>query len=163
MRKWELLISVAFLGVFLSSNFAYATDFSSSNFVIKDPVINLGSVLMSSGSFVVNSSLGEEALGISASQSLGLKSGFLYFPSPTVTSTSTPASQQHSTVNGSRKFKAISAACDFNKDNFCDITDLSIFLYWVSKPYSLARKFDVNQDGQLDIADISIIFYYWSR
>lgn len=163
MRKWAFLIPVLMLGSGLAFSLVYATDFSSFNFVVKDPVINLGGVLATSSSFSLNSSFGQEAIGISASQTLSLKSGFLYFPSPAAAAPAPSESPQVSTISGSTKFKPPAGVCDFNKDGLCDIADLSIFLHWLNKPYGLARKFDLNQDDKLDIVDISIIFYHWSK
>lgn len=162
MRKWVafiILFSTLWLGI------ARAAEFSSDNFVIKDPIVNLGGGLSGSESFQLNSNIGEEAIGISAGDSFGVNSGFLFFPSPSVIPT-TP------TVLSSGSFGGIffrpildklnGRLCDFNSDNYCNIFDLSIFLYWINKPVELASPFDLNKDGKLNIVDISLMFYYWT-
>lgn len=60
-------------------NFISATDFSSTNFIIKDPVITPGAGFSTSTSFQLWSSLGQEAIGLSTTTSFGLQGGFLYF------------------------------------------------------------------------------------
>jgi len=154
------------IGLFLFAVVARASDFSSTNFTVKDPVIDLGGVLSGSNSFNLTSSLGQEAIGVSVSNTLGLKSGFLYFPSPSVTTPTPPAGPPPSSGGGFYGKPIIAlrdgGVCDLNSDGRCNIFDLSIFLYWMDKSYNLASNFDLNKDGHLDIADISLIFYYWT-
>ncbi len=58
---------------------AVATDYSSSGFKVKDPVISQGSKNASSSSFQLNQSISQSAIGQSTSTSFQLFSGFQYF------------------------------------------------------------------------------------
>jgi len=151
------------IGSFLFAVVVVASDFSSTNFTVKDPVVSLGGALGTSSNFVLQSSFGQEAIGISASDTFGVKSGFLYFPSP---DTTLPAGPPTSSGGGFYGKPIIAlrdvSVCDFNSDGRCNIFDLSIFLYWMDKPRDLASRFDPNQDGRLDVVDISLIFFYWT-
>ncbi len=63
---------------------AMATDFSSANFTVKDPVL-FPAGFSSSNSFRVFSVIGQSAIGVSTSSDATLntlKAGFLYFPEP---------------------------------------------------------------------------------
>ncbi len=53
--------------------------------------------------------------------------------------------------------------CDFNGDNRCDLSDLSILLYYQYLPQMIpaAARYDLTSDGVIDMADISILLYYW--
>ncbi|MEK7612134.1 MAG: hypothetical protein AAB407_02220 [Patescibacteria group bacterium] len=58
---------------------ASATDFTSSSFIVKDPVIDGGSGYGASSNFQLWSSVAQDAIGISTSASHELRGGFLYF------------------------------------------------------------------------------------
>jgi len=75
----KILIAVLLAGLLFPPGFISATNFSSSNFIIKDPVIKIGGVFATSTSFQLWSSLGQEAIGISTITDFGLRGGFLYF------------------------------------------------------------------------------------
>lgn len=80
------IAGVFFLVVlFLSFSFlpAYATDYTSSSFIIRDPVISISGGTSTSGSFELFENLGNVAIGTSSSASFELRSGFLYFPTVT--------------------------------------------------------------------------------
>lgn len=51
---------------------------------------------------------------------------------------------------------------DLNGDNRVNIIDLSILLYYASKPVTSGSRYDLNNDGKIDIVDVSILFYYWA-
>lgn len=75
-----------FLSVFLvaltfslQAAFAFADDYSSASFVVKDPVITAGSEGSSSTNFGLNQSVGQTAAGSSTSSAFGLWSGFQYY------------------------------------------------------------------------------------
>ncbi len=78
-RSPKILIALLAANLLLSPLVAGATDFSSSNFIIKDPVIKPGAGFATSTSFQVWGSLGQEAIGLSTTTAFGLRSGFLYF------------------------------------------------------------------------------------
>lgn len=77
INKKVILVFVFFLLFFSSS---YATDLSSTNFIIKDPVIGTGGGYESSTNFQSFSSLNTLLSGYNSSASFIGKYGFLYFP-----------------------------------------------------------------------------------
>lgn len=78
--------------VFFPAFSALATDYSSTNFTVKDPVVSRGAGSSASTSFQNIGNIGQPAIGISTSTSFILRSGFLYFPAPAVASpTPSPA------------------------------------------------------------------------
>jgi len=85
MKHCAIFLAIAFLGSF---TLVFATDFSSSNFIIKDPVITPGGGDGTSTSFGLRASVSQIAIGISSSTTFGLRAGFLFFPAPTATTSS---------------------------------------------------------------------------
>ncbi len=89
IKKMAKKLSIAILLAILlfSWNSLFATDFSSTNFIIKDPVIEPGAGFSTSNNFQLWGSMGQAAIGTSTATSFGLKSGFMYFlSSPTAPS-----------------------------------------------------------------------------
>jgi len=87
MKKILMAILLLF-GAFFSH--ALAIDFSSSNFIIRDPVTSIGGGRSTAGNFEVFSSSGSLTTGETTSSGFILRSGFLYFPvatSPVVIAT----------------------------------------------------------------------------
>lgn len=87
---------LALAGLLVAPAFVRATDYSSSNFIIRDPVISPFGGLDTSGNLELRGSLSETATGQSTSTNFNaVRSGFLYFPivSTPVLST-TPGDQQ---------------------------------------------------------------------
>lgn len=82
-------------GAFLAfGGIARATNFSSTNFTVKDPVIAGGAGYATSTSFRLWSSVSQLGIGTSSATTFGLRAGFLYFPAeaaPTPTPTPTPS------------------------------------------------------------------------
>lgn len=72
-------LTFLFLVSISSVNLASAADFTSSSFIVRDPVILSGSGYSSSSSFKFFGSLGQTAIGASASGGFIERSGFLYF------------------------------------------------------------------------------------
>ncbi len=60
----------------------FATDFSSSNFIVRDPVTSEGASFGTSSSFQLFGSFGQNAIGRSSTSSFSLQGGFLFFPAP---------------------------------------------------------------------------------
>ncbi|MDP3993778.1 MAG: dockerin type I domain-containing protein [bacterium] len=58
---------------------AWATDYSSSNFTVQDPILSSGTATSTSTNFGLGQSLGQTAIGKSTSTSYQLWSGFQYF------------------------------------------------------------------------------------
>lgn len=71
------------LSLFFLSSALHAADLTSTNFIIKDPVIGTGSGYSSSSSFGLNSSGNTNIQGYSSSASFIGKYGFLYYPGTT--------------------------------------------------------------------------------
>ncbi len=74
-----LKIGILFSIFAISFGIALAADFTSSSFIVRDPVILSGSGYSSSASFQYFGSLGQTAIGASASGGFIERSGFLYF------------------------------------------------------------------------------------
>ncbi len=168
---------------------AFATDYSSSNFIVKDPVIEEGAGRRTSTSFIELESIGQNAIGISNSSNFTLKSGFLYFTDPE----SSGGGSTGGTSGGGggnvplhllpffkpyivippEKIEEIikELPCrpgrvrqDLNCDGKVDLVDFSIFLF-LSDPKQ-ARKdnpADFNSDGGITVVDLSILFSAWTE
>lgn len=74
-----ILLGLVLVGLTAQSK---ATDYDSTNFTIRDPVISVGGGRATSTSFQVYSSLGQTAIGQSTSTDFIIRSGFLYYPGP---------------------------------------------------------------------------------
>ena len=76
---------------FIDSNVAFATDFSSTNFKVRDPILQIGGGgQMSSTNFRLIGSVAQIAIGTSTTSNFKVLGGFLYFPfasSPVVSAT----------------------------------------------------------------------------
>jgi len=75
----KLLTMFAILGLTLFSQSVLATDYSSTNFKVKDPVIDQGQTSASSLNFGLGQSVGQTAIGKSTSTNFQLWSGFQYY------------------------------------------------------------------------------------
>ena len=171
--KKHLLISAAYL--LISAVYpliSFATDFSSANFTVKDPVVVPGAGFSTSTSFRLWSSIGQESIGIATTTSFIIKAGFLYFPGAVqiVTPATSAPPQVIIVPPGGAIFLPkkvpplrIIALCDFNDDGSCNIIDLSILLYYYHRSGPEIRRYDLSQNGQVDVFDISILLYYWTE
>lgn len=72
-------VGFLFLLLILSGKQIFALDYSSSSFIVRDPVVLSGAGYSSSSSFQYFASLGQTAIGASASGGFIERSGFLYF------------------------------------------------------------------------------------
>ncbi len=179
VQKRKYFIIGILLLVFLYPNFSFlrADDYSSSNFILRDPVITIEGGRSTSTNFEYFSSSGQTITGENTSTNFIHRAGFLYFPSA-----SSPVASVTSSGGGGNFYnsspplpsppfpfnlitplfqpKFSPKGADLNEDGRVDIVDLSIFLYYSNKPY-LAR-YDFNQDGKIDLVDISILLFYWT-
>jgi hypothetical protein len=80
-KIYVFVVLFFFLAVSLGVLSANATDLSSTNFIIKDPIIGTGGGYGTSGSFGLTSSGNTLLSGRASSASFKAKYGFLYFPS----------------------------------------------------------------------------------
>ena len=74
---------IIFLGIFALAFFSHAEDYSSSNFILRDPVITIAGDQSSSTNFQYFSSSGQLSPGESSSSTFTYRAGFLYFPTAT--------------------------------------------------------------------------------
>ncbi|TAL20424.1 hypothetical protein EPN90_01055 [Patescibacteria group bacterium] len=80
LQKWIASGLIAATGVFVIINPLFATEVTSTNFKILDPVISMGGVKVTSSNFTVLSAFGQVSIGESTSTSYKVRSGFEYFP-----------------------------------------------------------------------------------
>lgn len=184
LRKLAFLAALIVLG----GRQAGATEYTSTNFKVIDPVISVGGGRSTSNTYQAEQSFGQPATGISSSASFELKGGLLYFatpsaatPSPTPTPAATPSAvgtggplSPSKIVFPALQFllppAEIPKKCpegfepsDLNCDKKVDLKDLSIFLYFSSIPEP--EKFspaDLNRDAKVDTRDLSILFSQWN-
>lgn len=96
-RKLSFLIFfVALLGL---TSVARATDFTSSNFINRDPVVNVAGGQATSTSFQIFSDVGEVVIGESSSTNFMSWAGFLYFSAVTTPVVSATAGDAAATVS----------------------------------------------------------------
>lgn len=135
--------------------FGFASDLTSTNFIIRDPVIGTGGGYATSGTFQLFQSLDESVIGVGSSGTFIGHYGFLYFP-PLVDEVVPPPPG-----GGGGGLKISCRIADFNCDNYVNIFDLSILLYYVAESGPKIVPFDLNKDNKVGFTDISIVFYYW--
>lgn len=176
---------IAGLGMlFLFHGAAYATDFTSGNFVVKDPVIEEGAGYATSSSYRMWSSIGQIAVGTSAAASFRLNSGFLYFSVPSESAPPAESPGQVTVPIGGAGFLGIIkkllspkkepsepvlfSRFDLSGDGTVGMADLSILLYFFEKPPSVfvslppqRKNPDFNGDGIVNFVDASILLFYW--
>lgn len=88
---WHGAVIFALLcSVWLSPSLVHATDYSSTNFILRDPVITIGGSRATSTSFELFSSEGQTTIGENTSLNFIHRAGFLYFPAPAADVTPTP-------------------------------------------------------------------------
>jgi hypothetical protein len=166
MRK--LTVAVLVGSIFTFPFLIAAEEFSSANFKIKDPVISIGGGLVTSTNFLLQGSIGQPAPGTSTAASFELRAGFLFFPAPVAPTVPSPTPPILGVLPGRAFLRIIPLRprCvrigDLNCDGKINLTDLSIFLYFLNQPRQIASRYDINEDGVLDLRDISIMFYYWT-
>jgi hypothetical protein len=178
LKRILLFISVGGLVFILPLSFLRATDFSSSNFTVKDPVLKIGGGFSTSTNFQAWSSIGQEAIGLSSTTIFGLQGGFLYFPAVSVITATTSSPIVLGGGGGSsiiilatsvlpikipEIISKIKKTCDFNNDKKCDLVDLSIILYYYGKTGPQISQYDLNKNNKVDFSDVSILFYYWTK
>jgi hypothetical protein len=52
--------------------------------------------------------------------------------------------------------------CDFNRDNRCNLIDLSIMLFYWEQAGGRIARYDLNNNGIVDFPDVSVLMYYWT-
>ena len=93
---------VLLCGVSLAPNLVHAVEYSSTNFILRDPVITIGGGRATSTSFELFSSVGQTTIGENTSLNFIHRAGFLYFPAPVADVTQAPLSAGLSTAGTGR-------------------------------------------------------------
>lgn len=147
-----------------------ATDYSSTNFSVSNPVIEELGGISTSTSFRLLGSIPFIEPRRSTSTSYINIPGFPAFPG-TTTTTTTPGGgggggggglpQEPKPKPQPQPGDPIFKRVDFNRDGFVNFIDFSILLYYFDKQGSIIVPFDLNDDGAVDMIDISIFMYYW--
>jgi len=170
-------VTVVFLLFFLVYP-AGATDYTSTSFIIRDPVISVGGARATSSSYELFTSTGQTVIGETSSSNFTYRSGFLYFTDPVA---DTPASTPTPTptiiggggpIPGFRFVPLVvprtdcTGAGDLNSDCGVNLIDISIAAFWWQKDLSevFARR-EVERlsgDGLVDLIDFSIIAFNWT-
>lgn len=164
--KQIVCIVILISGFIIAPFILRATEFSSTNFKVLDPVIQPGAGFSTSTNFQLRNLLGQPAIGISTATSFSVKSGFLYFPELTTLVVATSPVVIVAGGGGGimfklpLKIKAIGAS-DFNFDGKINVIDLSIMLFYYGESGSEIERYDLSGDGTIDFIDFSILFYYW--
>lgn len=141
---------------------AFAAEYRSPSFIVKDPVVVPGAGFATSSGFQLWSVIGEPAIGLSDAASFILKGGFLYFPAPSTATTTPPVVLPPGGSSGRDLLRTITIEYrDFNDDGVWDIIDLSILLFHYGRSGAAIARYDLNGNGTVDFPDISILFYYW--
>ncbi|OGZ95821.1 MAG: hypothetical protein A3A28_06000 [Candidatus Sungbacteria bacterium RIFCSPLOWO2_01_FULL_47_32] len=171
-KFFPIFVSVIFAGSFFVPVLAYAIEYTSSNFKVLDPVLDVSAgPLATSASYANLTAVGQTAIGRSTSGSFRLLSGFLYFFQPTPSVLPPEPSPQPPNSGGGGGPPGI-------------ITYFPPFLQKIIKPFlpspvpvpppilapvacSTGKdnfdRADLDCDGKVNFADLSILFYYLPR
>ena len=170
LRPISALLSIIFL---LSAQLALATDFSSSNFTVKDPVIQGGGGFATSSSFQLWGTIPYIGSALATSTSFRTIPGFLGFPGSASSSSSTASSSAGIAGGGGiatetlplppkpKPSAEVLRILDCNADGRINLVDLSCLLYYTDKTGPEIEPHDFNKDGVVDLVDVSILLYYW--
>lgn len=170
MRPISLIGLICLIGLPLIS---FATDYSSTNFKVNNPVIEELGGFSTSTSFQLIGTIPYISSGRSTSTSYGNNPGFLgYSGAATSTATSSTSTPPGAFGGGGapppgpgkpkpKPDEKIKKTVDFNHDGRVDFIDFSILLYYFDKQGSVIIPFDLNDDDIVDVVDISIFMYYW--
>ncbi len=173
MHRTAFLLFVICCLLLSAGPLALATDYSSTNFKVSNPVIEeLGGYSTSTSFRLLGSIPFIEPLRGTSTSYINIP-GFPAFidPStPTPSSTggggaaidlnpppSPPTPPKPKPTPTEEIFKRV----DFNHDGFVNFVDFSILLYYFDKTGSIITPFDLNSDAAVDMVDISIFMYYW--
>ena len=85
------VVFALFCSLWLTPSLAHAIDYSSTNFILRDPVITIGGSRATSTGFELFSSIGQTTIGENTSLNFIHRAGFLYFPALVADATPTPA------------------------------------------------------------------------
>lgn len=164
-----------------------ADEYSSTNFVVKDPGITSGGGEISSTNFRLQGAIGQVLIGTSSASNFQLCIGVFCFPAPTPVSTPTPTPTP-SIISGAAGGGIIESILrlfgfpviprpsltlpvrpvdcpypptDLNCDGIIGVQDLSILLYLF--PQGDPNPADFNRDRAVNTFDFSILFSDWNE
>ena len=172
MRRAAFLI-VAVCLLFFAASLTHATDFSSTNFKVKNPTIEELGGFSTSTHFQLIGSIPYIEQRQSSSTSFGNSPGFPTFGAPSSTASSSTSTPPAAFGGGGgtpppappkpkpTPTPEVRKRVDFNHDGRVDFIDFSILLYYFDKHGSTIVPFDLNSDGVVDVVDVSIFMYYW--
>jgi hypothetical protein len=176
-RSRILVVAALFVALVLSPSLSLATNFSSTNFKVNNPVINELGGLATSTSFQLRGSIPYIEPRRSSSTTYINVPDFLGFPSSTASSSSSSTPSTSAAIGSfidaseiervdsakpkPRPDEKIKKRVDFNHDGIVDFIDFSILLYYFDKTGAIIVPFDLNDDDVVDVVDISIFMYYW--
>lgn len=151
---------------------AGATDFTSTSFIVKDPVIEGLGGYSSSTSFRLWGTIPFIEPRTNTSTTFINLPGFLNFSDAAATSaTSTPAGgggggggiapEVLPKPVKPKPSDRIISRLDCNGDKRINLVDLSCLLYYADKTGPIIEPYDFNSDSVVDLIDVSILLYYW--
>ncbi len=170
--------------LFFSPQAISAEDYTSANFILRDPVLTNEGGYSSSASFQFTSATGQVDAGRGTSVTFIHCAGFLYFPQGStepcpdaVVSPSPSPSPSPSGGGGGGLTPALylppeetPGICfrkgDLNDDCRVNLVDFSIAAYWykqvLSERFLEVEKKKLNGDGRVSLRDFSIMAYWWT-
>lgn len=141
-----------------------ATDFTSDNFKVRDPVTSGGGGFSTSSSFQLWSVFSQPAVGTSSSDAFQLRSGFLYFPEAESSPPSEPPPPPPSGGGGSG---SVTTPIPLRPPALIPplppgvfppiISPIITFITGELIPTPGCRRSDLNCDGAVDLKDLSIL------
>lgn len=157
-------LTAAFFVLFAVVPSARATDFSSTNFTVKDPVISDGAGYSTSNSFRLWSNVGQLSIGTSTSAAFGVNAGFLYFPEPSPAPTPTPTPTPTAEVStGLGSYLPLPPSPPPAPGLIPAIGEFIAQI--VGEPPGIVKcgRADYNCDGKVNLKDLSIFFSFPRR
>lgn len=130
---------------------AIATDFSSSNFIVRDPVLSGGGGYSTSDNFQLFSAFSQPAIGVGTSDSRELRAGFLYFPAAEAVSPSPSPSPSPTPGTGSG---SVTTPIPPPQPFPPLIPEIPIPLPECAGGVNIS---DFNCDGRVDLKDLSVL------
>lgn len=81
--KYRIFSLIVVFSIIILASATYADDYTSTNFITRDPLMTSGGSFSSSTNFQLFGAVSQISIGTSTSASFGVNAGFLYFPTVT--------------------------------------------------------------------------------
>lgn len=160
-RSYQRIICLYLLCLLLIVPYlAKATDFTSSNFIVRDPVMSSGGVYSTSDTFQLYSSFAQPAIGRSTSDNRELRAGFLYFPQPAAAASPTPTPSPSPPPDSGPIFRPTGPSGGppgAPPPGQPLLPPLISFITGERIPVPGCGRSDLNCDGRVDLQDLSIL------